>query len=132
MATDPDSRHSDGGIVDRISDGFSVAIEVETSRGLAMEAGARHSLELATEAADGGRVDAVCFTDNPGGNPHITPETLGRELLERDIEVVNQSFVQGLQPQLVGRSSVGAIQLGVRQRLVPFRRLSGIGIFRTG
>ncbi len=71
-----------------LADGFKVAIEVETSRGLAMEAGARHSVELAHAAAEGGRVDAVCFTDNPGGNPHITPETLGRELLDRDIEVV--------------------------------------------
>ena len=72
----------------RLSDGFKVAIEIETSRGLAIEAGALHSVELAQAAADGGRVDAVCFTDNPGGNPHITPETLGRELLDRDAEVV--------------------------------------------
>ena len=71
-----------------LSDGFRVAIEIETSRGLSMEAGARHSVDLATHAAEDGRVDAVCFTDNPGGNPHISPETLGRELLDHDIDVV--------------------------------------------
>ncbi len=75
-------------LLERLSGGFSVAIEIETSRGLAMEAGARHSVELAKEAANGGRVNTVCFTDNPGGNPHITPETLGRELLGLDAEVV--------------------------------------------
>ena len=88
MASDEEPYAPNAGITARLADGFAVAIEVETSRGLAMEAGARHSVELATAAADGGRVDAVCFTDNPGGNPHITPETLGRELLDRDAEVV--------------------------------------------
>ena len=89
MATHDVSNPVASGLTDRLSDGFSVAIEIETSRGLAMEEGARHSVDLAKDAAEGGRVDAVCFTDNPGGNPHITPDTLGRELLDRnDIEVV--------------------------------------------
>ena len=88
MASHDVSRHSASGLTERLSDGFSVAIEIETSRGLALGDDARHSVVLAQAAADGGRVDAVCFTDNPGGNPHITPETLGRELLDRDTEVV--------------------------------------------
>ncbi len=83
------SHHADAAsLTAALSDGFSVAIEIETSRGLSMEADARHSIELAKTAAADGRVHAVCFTDNPGGNPHISPETLGRELLDRDIEVV--------------------------------------------
>ena len=88
MTSAEDSTRPNSGLLERLSGGFTVAIEVETSRGLAMEAGARHSLELAAAAAEGGRVGAVCFTDNPGGNPHITPETLGRELLDRGAEVV--------------------------------------------
>ena len=88
MATHDHEYLPEPGLLARLSDGFKVAIEIETSRGLAIEAGALHSVELAQAAADGGRVDAVCFTDNPGGNPHITPETLGRELLDRDAEVV--------------------------------------------
>ena len=88
MASDDAPTSASSGMSALLADGFNVAIEVETSRGLAMEAGAQHSLELAHAAAEVGRVDAVCFTDNPGGNPHITPETLGRELLDRDIEVV--------------------------------------------
>ena len=88
MATDDVPTAASSGMPALLSDGFKVAIEVETSRGLAMETGAQHSLELAQAAAEGGRVDAVCFTDNPGGNPHITPETLGRELLDSDIDVV--------------------------------------------
>ena len=88
MSSDEDSVSPNLGITARLSDGFKVAIEIETSRGLAMEEGARHSVDLAKAAAEGGRVNAVCFTDNPGGNPHITPETLGRELLDGDAEVV--------------------------------------------
>ena len=61
MASDGDNSAPDTGIVARLADGFTVAIEVETSRGLAMEAGARHSVELATAAADGGRVDRGVF-----------------------------------------------------------------------
>ena len=88
MPSDEDSPATETGITARLSESFKVAIEIETSRGLAMEEGARHSVDLAKAAAEGGRVDAVCFTDNPGGNPHITPETLGRELLDGDAEVV--------------------------------------------
>ena len=88
MASPDVSSNAASGLTERLSDGFSVAIEIETSRGLALGDDARHSVELAQAAADGGRVNAVCFTDNPGGNPHITPETLGRELLDRDVEVV--------------------------------------------
>lgn len=88
MTSDDVPTSAISGMSSLLADGFNVAIEVETSRGLAMEAGAQHSLELAQAAVEGGRVSAVCFTDNPGGNPHITPETLGRELLDRDIEVV--------------------------------------------
>ena len=71
------------GIVDSLgSRDFTVAVEVETSRGLAMEEPARRAVDLARSVADGGTAHVVCFTDNPGGNPHIQPETLGAELLE--------------------------------------------------
>ena len=49
-----------------------------------MEEPARRAVELARAVADSNIADVVCFTDNPGGNPHITPETLGIELLEHD------------------------------------------------
>ena len=61
---------------------FTVAVEVETSRGLAMEEPARRAVDLARSVAGSGAAHMVCFTDNPGGNPHIQPETLGAELLE--------------------------------------------------
>ncbi len=79
---------ANGNLIRNLSGGFTVAIEVETSRGLAISDDARRSVDLAKSAASSGRVQVVCFTDNPGGNPHITPETLGRELLDAEAEVV--------------------------------------------
>lgn len=65
-----------------LSRNFTVAVEIETSRGLAMEQPARRAVELAHGIAASDVAHAVCFTDNPGGNPHVTPETLGSELLK--------------------------------------------------
>ncbi len=70
------------------SDVFTVAVEIETSRGLAMEVDAQHAAELATQVSDDSRTHVVCFTDNPGGNPHLTPESLGVKVLESGGEVV--------------------------------------------
>ncbi len=71
-----------------LSDEFTIAVEIETSRGLAMETDARHAIELAEQVADDPRTHVVCFTDNPGGNPHLAPESLGVSMLERNGEVV--------------------------------------------
>ena len=65
-----------------------MAVEVETSRGLAMEESARKGSDLAKRLSESEAVDVVCMTDNPGGNPHIRPEVLGQDLLYRGREVV--------------------------------------------
>ena len=77
-----DSR-SDGIVASLRSRGFTVAVEIETSRGLAMEEPAQRAVDLAQSVADYEGTHAVCFTDNPGGNPHLAPETLGAQLLAR-------------------------------------------------
>ena len=70
------------------TDRFIVAVELETSRGLAMEESSSRTLSLARRLAGSAPVDLICITDNPGGNPHIRPEVLGYELLARGQEVV--------------------------------------------
>ena len=70
------------------SDDFLIAVEVETTRGLLMDAGARQVTDLAHRLAEFDGVDLVCLTDNPGGNPHVRPEVLGQDLLYRGREVV--------------------------------------------
>jgi methylenetetrahydrofolate reductase (NADPH) len=70
------------------SDKFLVAVEVETSRGLAMEDAARKESDFARQLSEFEGVDVVALTDNPGGNPHIRPEVLGQDLLYRGREVI--------------------------------------------
>lgn len=70
------------------TDRFIVAVELETSRGLAMEESSSRTLSLARRLAGSNPVDLICITDNPGGNPHIRPEVMGYELLARGQEVV--------------------------------------------
>ncbi len=70
------------------TDQFLIAVELETTRGLAMEERARSVVAMARQMASEGRVHTVFITDNPGGNPHIRPETLGQDLLGGALDVV--------------------------------------------
>lgn len=45
-------------------------------------------LELAEGARSDGRLSAVTITDNPGGNPSLSPDVLGSEILENDMDVI--------------------------------------------
>ena len=72
----------------RETDRFIIAVELETSRGLAMEESSSRTLSLARRLAGSNPVDLICITDNPGGEPHIRPEVLGYELLARGQKVV--------------------------------------------
>ena len=65
-----------------------MTVEVETSRGLAMEEAALKENDVAKQLSEFEGVDVVAITDNPGGNPHIRPEVLGQDLLYRGREVI--------------------------------------------
>ncbi|MBT4516246.1 MAG: methylenetetrahydrofolate reductase, partial [Chloroflexi bacterium] len=88
--TQPASSPSSGSFRDLLKqpDRFILAVELETSRGLAMEESSSRTLSLARRLAGSNPVDLICITDNPGGNPHIRPEVMGYELLARGQEVV--------------------------------------------
>jgi methylenetetrahydrofolate reductase (NADPH) len=45
-------------------------------------------LELADGARRDGRLTAVTITDNPGGNPSLSPDVLGSEILGNKMEVI--------------------------------------------
>lgn len=45
-------------------------------------------LELADGARNDGRLSAVTITDNPGGHPSLSPDVLGREILENNMDVI--------------------------------------------
>ena len=70
------------------TDRFLITVELETSRGLAMEEDARRVKGMARSLAEAGDADVAFITDNPGGNPHVRPEILGQDLLGHGMEVV--------------------------------------------
>lgn len=45
-------------------------------------------LELAQGARKDGRLSAVTITDNPGGNPSLSPDVLGSEIVENQMDVI--------------------------------------------
>jgi len=45
-------------------------------------------LELADGALKDGRLSAVTITDNPGGNPSLSPDALGSEIMKNNMDVI--------------------------------------------
>mgnify|MGYP002398177194 CR=1 FL=1 len=43
---------------------------------------------ISRDAMDDGRVTAVSITDNPGGNPALSPDAFGREIVEAGMDVI--------------------------------------------
>lgn len=43
---------------------------------------------ISKEAYEDGRITAVSITDNPGGNPALSPDALGREILDYGMDVI--------------------------------------------
>ncbi len=43
---------------------------------------------ISREASEDGRITAVSITDNPGGNPALSPDVLGREILDNGMDVI--------------------------------------------
>ena len=44
--------------------------------------------KISKDAYDDGRITAVSITDNPGGNPALSPDALGREILDYGLDVI--------------------------------------------
>jgi methylenetetrahydrofolate reductase (NADPH) len=61
---------------------FVCGVEAVTTRGLLQSEGCRVH-DFIHEVMDANLFDFVSITDNPGGNPHLSPETLGKSLLEK-------------------------------------------------
>jgi methylenetetrahydrofolate reductase (NADPH) len=64
---------------------MSVSWELVPGRG-AREALQENAFTAADQAAKGGRIDAIAITDNPGGNPALLADELGREILKLGVE----------------------------------------------
>ena len=67
---------------------FVIGAELVTTRGIIMEEQGHKILELARALAEWDEVHFLDFTDNPGGNPMLLPESLGFDILSRGKNVL--------------------------------------------
>ncbi|MBN2288315.1 MAG: methylenetetrahydrofolate reductase C-terminal domain-containing protein, partial [Candidatus Glassbacteria bacterium] len=61
---------------------FVITVELVPSRGL-MRKDFGELIAFAEQAVEYGKIDALSFTDNPGGNPRLSPDVLGLDILYR-------------------------------------------------
>jgi methylenetetrahydrofolate reductase (NADPH) len=69
-------------------DHFACGVELVTTRGTMDESKAVRTRAFATELAADPRIDWVSITDNAGGNPQLSPSSLGKPMLYAGKEVV--------------------------------------------
>lgn len=69
------------------ADNFSITLELVPGRGF-NGGGLDAIVEITRDAAQDGRIGAISITDNPGGNPSLSPDVLGKELLETGLDVI--------------------------------------------
>jgi methylenetetrahydrofolate reductase (NADPH) len=68
-------------------DHFVITLELVPGseyRGLALDA----VTQIAKDAMADGRVSAVTITDNPGGNPSLSPDVIGKEIVDHGMDVI--------------------------------------------
>ena len=69
-------------------DGFVIAAELVTSRGVIEQHSGQALVELSQQLAENPRIDVLSLTDNPGGNPMIAPDMLANRMREVGQEVI--------------------------------------------
>jgi methylenetetrahydrofolate reductase (NADPH) len=68
-------------------DHFVVTLELVPGseyKGLALDT----VTQIARDALSDGRVSAVTITDNPGGNPSLSPDVIGKEIVDQGMDVI--------------------------------------------
>ena len=74
---------------DDISTPEKFVVTLELVPGREILGGAIETIKkISKEAYDDGRITAVSITDNPGGNPALSPDAIGREILDYGMDVI--------------------------------------------
>lgn len=97
-------------------DKFLVTVELvlaAQSQGGAIDTAKR----IAEGALEDGRVSAVSITDNPGGNPALSPDVLGREILDMGMNVIVHMTCRDLNRDALESRALQLEHMGVRNVL---------------
>lgn len=79
--------HSDFSASLRDDSTFVITVEIIPTRG-AIKKDVGEILQFAQDCIDDGRVNALSLTDNPGGNPRLSPDVLGLDIKNRGLDVI--------------------------------------------
>jgi methylenetetrahydrofolate reductase (NADPH) len=82
---------------------------------------------IAEEALRDGRIDAVTITDNPGGNPALSPDVLGKEILDLGMDVIVHFTCRDLNRAGIESRALQLGHLGIKNILALNGDYSGQG-----
>ena len=87
--------------------GFVLSFELvpgRSSRGRPLQ----RVMEFAERAGDEQLLDALTLTDNPGGNPSLSPDVLGHEIADHGVETVIHVTCRDAKPRVRPQGLLGA------------------------
>ena len=87
---------------------------------------------IAEDARKDGRVAAVSITDNPGGNPSLSPDVLGREILESGMDVIVHVTCRDLNRAGLESRALQLYRMGLKNILALTGDYSGKGFGGQG
>lgn len=84
-------------------------------------------LQIASDALADGRISAVSITDNPGGNPSLSPDVIGREILELGMDVIVHFTCRDMNRGGIESRALQLARLGMKNILALTGDYSGKG-----
>ena len=97
-------------------------------RGLALDTVTR----IAGDALSDGRVSAVTITDNPGGNPSLSPDVIGKEIIDQGMDVLVHFTCRDLNRGGIESRALQLARMGMRNILALTGDYSGKGFGGQG
>lgn len=87
---------------------------------------------IAQDAFADGRVAAVSLTDNPGGNPSLSPDVLGHEIFRQGLDVIVHFTCRDMNRMGMESRALQLARLGIKNVLALTGDYSGKGIGGQG
>jgi len=87
---------------------------------------------IAADALSDGRVSAVTITDNPGGNPSLSPDGIGKEILESGMDVVVHFTCRDMNRAGMESRALQLARMGMKNILALTGDYSGTGFGGQG
>lgn len=110
---------------------FLVTLELVPGR----EAGGRSVdtvIEIARQAYADGRISAVSITDNPGGNPALSPDALGHEIFKTGMDVIVHFTCRDMNRVGIESRALQLARMGIKNILALNGDYSGQGFGGQG